>query len=486
MRKLKSLFLILLCCSLTACAREELHGVFSNQAGGFETVTFMVNEDGYAYFHASVVGFIGKWTYNNWSSVLTFEYFDPGTNRDGSLRFVFDSKSRSYTLVYDGASGRTDSSEPLHFITNTIPEKLIQAFRKYPVELEKRRRVIQGRVASKRRWEEKLAREKPEYERIRRSIVENSNIVVSEEFYVQEDTPATRALKSTLDDHDVEYPEDVLMALLEELPPDNHHIRELIFTRPELSSVTIENFYLRALDWGARLNYMILANIATHPNTPRQLIEEIAINRDLPSGATQPAQKQMVKYARKITTGQADNSQETFRHLYDFALQMLEVGSADGGKAIILVLAKSATTPRNILLEIADTDDQTIQRAVVSNTNTPMAALKRLSSSRFPRVRADVICNPDIPVEILLSLSDDTEGRVRAAIAAHPATPPTKLVEMQSDEFFDVRQNLIRNPNTPDSVLKKLANDHYTIIKSEAQMALRTRHMQKNAIDRNN
>ena len=179
---------------------------------------------------------------------MTFESFDPGQNKDSSISFSFDHKDRSYTFLGDD-EGNGDSSTTLHYVTNMIPEQLIQAFKTYPEELEKSRQRIQAREKRKREYEEKLAREKPEYERIRKSIIENPRIVISKEFYVREDTPATRALKSALGDREIWFLEDVLLDLLTELPPDNHWIREQVFSRPELSANTIERFYPKALDW---------------------------------------------------------------------------------------------------------------------------------------------------------------------------------------------------------------------------------------------
>jgi len=474
---------IILYCSLTAYGQEELHGVFSNEAEGFKTITFMVHKRGDAYFHAAVAGVIGKWSYDKPLSILTFDYFDPGQNKDFSMRFTFDSNKRTYTLTGDGTEARTDSSGTLHYLTNAIPEQLIQAFKTYPEELKKHRQQTKAREKQKREFEEKLAREKPEYDRIRKSIIANSHVVLSDEFYVREDTPATRALKNTLGDREVEFPEDVLVDLLNELPPDNHWIREQVFARPELSAKTLEEFYPKALDWGAHLNYGILANIATHSNTPRSLVENLALSTTLPGGAVGPAQSQLKQFAEDVLAGHSDASDDSFRHLYELAIKMPKHGWTDNGKAILLALAKSPMTPTSVLAQVANTDDELVQRAVLSHTNIPAQIITQLSTSRFPRVREAVVTNPGTPVDMLVTLSQDKEGNIRAAVAAHPATPTATLIEMRTDEYFDVRRNLIRNPNTPDSVLETLASDNYVIIKSEAQQALRQKKMQNMGLD---
>lgn len=469
--------------AMTACGQEELQGVFSNQAEGFNLLTFMVHESGCAYFHAAVAGVIGKWSHDKTSAVLTFDSFDPGPNKDSAIRFKFDPAKRTYTLAGDGTEPRTDSAPTLHYLTNAIPDRLIQMFKIYPEELERRRRQIQAREEQKREYEEKLAREQPEYDRRRHSIAENPAVVLSQDFYDRADTPATRALKSALGDPEIEFPQDVLVGLLEQLPPDNHWIREQVFARPELSAKTIVKFYPRALEWGAHLNYGILANLANHPHTPRELVEDLASRGELPIGATHPAQRQMVQYAKEVLAGRSNPSAETVSHLYEFAIRVAGPGHADNGKTIILELAKCSATPTHILAKIAEMDDPLVQKAILSNTNTPLRTINQLATSRFPTVRTDVASHPNVPVDILRALSKDPEGSVRAAVAAHPSTPVATLAEMRADEYFDVRRNLIRNPNTPISVLEKLAADKYDLIKSEAQKTLGKRIMRNSPVD---
>ncbi|NLB55331.1 MAG: hypothetical protein GX811_06120 [Lentisphaerae bacterium] len=474
---------IALYCSVVARGQDELQGVFSNEAEGFNTVTLMVHENGDAYFHAAVAGVIGKWSYDKPSSILTFNYFYPGPNKDASMHFTFDSKKRTYTLTGDGTETSTYSSQTLHYVTNAIPDQLIQAFKTYPKELKKHRQQTEAREKQRRKYEEKLAREKPEYEKIRTFIVENPHVVVSSDFYGRDDTPATRALKSTLGDRDVPFPEDVLVKMLEQLPPDNHWIREQIFARSEHSATTIEKYYPKALDWGARLNYGILVNIATHPNTPRSLVEDLALSTTLPGGAVGPAQAQVKQFAEDVLAGHTDTSDDSFHHLYELAIKMPTHGWTDNGKAILFALAKSPITPATVLARVADADDEFVQKAILSHANISAQILTQLSTSRFARVREAVLANPDIRPEMLLALSRDKEGIVRAAVAAHPATPTAILIEMQTDEYFDVRRNLIRNPNTPESVLVALASDSYAIIKSEAQQALSQRKKQNKQVN---
>lgn len=447
-------------------ATGSLAGSWHNGRDGFYTRTLSFRSDGEGMLGVAVGRVPFQWQTNAKHEVVLVVTDGQMTTNQLAL---FEVEKDVIVLQTEG------KEEPFWRVSTNEPPSL----KTYFEELAKGRRRIQAREEQKRKREEKLAGEKPEYERIRKSIIENPHVVVSSEFYVREDTPATRALKSTLGDFSVEYPENALMDLLKSLPPDNHWIRKQIFARPELTAGTIEHYYPEALDWGLHLNHGILANIAQHPNTPWELVEDLATRTDMPGGAVGPAQEQIKKYADDVVSGRIDSSPEEFRHLYALALKLPKTGHTKRGEKIILVLAKSASTPTDMLVEIAQTDDQLVQRAIVSNTNTPSSVLTQLSKSAFPRVRAAVGSHPDLSVDELLVLLGDKDGSVRAAVAAHPATPPSKLVEMQSDEYFDVRRNLIRNPHTPTSVLEKLAADKYTIIKSEARSALRERQMQK-------
>jgi hypothetical protein len=234
------------------------------------------------------------------------------------------------------------------------------------------------------------------------------------------------------------------------------------------------------LEWGTKLNYSILANIANHPNTPICLIEDLATRTNLPCGATGPANTRLINYSKAILSENTETPPEAITHLFEFTLNVSQSKNACNEMTVPIfhTLAKSSKTPTNMLAQIATTDDQQVQIALVNNVHTPMSIIKMLSASRFSKVRATIAKKRDTPLDILLALSQDKEGCVREEIASHPNTPVLILTQMQADHYFDVRRNLIRNPNTPYSVLKTLASDKYTIIASEASGALRERDLQ--------
>jgi len=279
------------------CKKDELYGIYSNEASGFSTITLVVHESG----HGCIIGPIGggtfgQWSYNGRSSVLTLSYFSPDQNKEQSYKFRFDQKKRTYTFT--GNQARADPTSTLHFITNAIPDQLIKSFKDYPESLVINKQYAQEKENQRRQAEDKLEREKPEYERIRKSLEKNLKLALSEEFYVLDDTPATRALRSVLADYKIMFPEDSLVDLLTNIPPVKHWVVEMIFNRPELSAKTIEDFYPKALEGDTKCNYSILANIAKHPNTPICLIEDLATRTNFPYGVTGPANTRLMNYSK--------------------------------------------------------------------------------------------------------------------------------------------------------------------------------------------
>ena len=279
----------------TSCTSKKKHthtGVYSNEAEGFKTITVMIHEDGLAYFHAAVMGTMGEWEFDKSSSTLSIKVIDPSSTREETLKLTFDGEDRTYTMVRPGGGGGHGAGNPLHFITDEIPKEMVQAFEAYPEQLKKIKAQVRATRELRKRREEQLEQERPEYERALAQIRENPESVLSREFYGRGETPKTRAFQVSLRDHDFRYPEEVLIGLLEQQPDDNPWVRNAIFTRPELGADTVTRFYAKALEWG-EMNYTVLANIAKHPNTPIEILRDLAGRDELALGAIEPARRRL-------------------------------------------------------------------------------------------------------------------------------------------------------------------------------------------------
>ncbi|MBK1829058.1 hypothetical protein [Haloferula rosea] len=279
-------------------------GVFSNEAEEFTIVTMMIHEGGLAYFHAAVSGQIGEWEFDETSSTLSMKFLNPSTVEDQTLNLKFDQRTRSYDLIKPGKEVADDPPYELHFISDEIPDRMIEAFKAYPAQIKKIRAQMATEREFERRREEQLKRERPEYERIVAKIKAEPRAALAKEFHRKELTelgqyPAdVRAFRDTLADHDVPFPEDIAIDLIEAVPDDHYSLLALLFQRPELTSKTLNRFYPKALEC-AHQYYGVLAIIAEHPNAPIELLEDLAARRDIPVGATNPAQNRLEKIERE-------------------------------------------------------------------------------------------------------------------------------------------------------------------------------------------
>ena len=434
----------------------------------------VVHESGYAFLSASVSAVIGKWSYDESSFTLTLLHEDPRLKKTQSIRFRFSPDEHSYTFIGDKDGGSVDRNGTLHFITDDIPDKLVQALEDYPQWLKKEKRRIRYKEQRDQEYQENLEREKPEFERILRSISEDPKQMLSPEFYSRADTPATRAIQQVLRDWSTTIPEDVLIGLLEQLPSENHWIRVQVFSRPELSAITIQKFYPRALEWG-RLNSSILSALARHPNTPMVLVEELATSQELAIGIVQTAQQRIQEHVEAMLAGEGLIDENSLRHFYELAKRMPKAAYMDTGSEILALLASYPETPPSVQELLSESGHVGVQLALVRHKDLPQGALERLSVSTSWMVRERVAKRPDLPASALLALSRDMKTSVREAIAENPFVPAETLESMRSDTSDLVREKLVLNPNAPDSVIEHLANDEDPRIRSMARLELKTR-----------
>lgn len=137
-----------------------------------------------------------------------------------------------------------------------------------------------------------------------------------------------------------------------------------------------------------------------------------------------------------------------------------------------LSLARSSTTPVEILENLAQLPDEEILCATALNPNTPVAILEQFvqnppqiydyedpDGTEFERLFACVAKNPNTPESILIQLVNRAGSSVNYALAENPHTPVGILEKFAQWKNLTMHQALVRNPNAPTAVLEKLAGE---------------------------
>jgi hypothetical protein len=115
-------------------------------------------------------------------------------------------------------------------------------------------------------------------------------------------------------------------------------------------------------------------------------------------------------------------------------------------------VARHASTPAEILTELASDSDPQVSFAAALHENTPFSVLKDMDA-----VTAGV--NPNAPATTLRDLAKVGDINVRGVIAQNPNAPVDVLDQLATDPEFFVRARVAANPKTPKSALEKLARD---------------------------
>ena len=114
---------------------------------------------------------------------------------------------------------------------------------------------------------------------------------------------------------------------------------------------------------------------------------------------------------------------------------------------VLLALAANASTPPDILAELARRPDESLRSTVAGNPRTPLPTLEELYQ---------------------------TDARARLRLAVNPATPLPMLERLAVDPDHMVRFNLTYNPNVPIDMLRELARDPQLRNVAESRIKMRT------------
>jgi len=121
-------------------------------------------------------------------------------------------------------------------------------------------------------------------------IQRNPGVVLSEHWDKSPDSAKQTAFRESFGDPAVNYSLDMLMRIYEDAPA----MRDYVFFHRACSTEFIVEHFKEAYDRCDKISYTMLAGMMSNPNTPIELIEQVA-KANLPVGATHTAQYALEK-----------------------------------------------------------------------------------------------------------------------------------------------------------------------------------------------
>ncbi len=259
--------------------------------------------------------------------------------------------------------------------------------------------------------------------------------------------------------------------------------------------------------------------IATHPDTPRNLLEWLTRS---PNQEVAEAARLHVNWAGELVedwetaaeevlrTAQLEQNDRLAVYLLEFApvpvfflsewvpahnllagvrnphlrdrdrLQLLERIAQGAPKHVLIEIAESSETPASILEKLIGDLDLAIRITVRLNPNCPPELVQRideqaaiaqdwdadpeelttLATSCWPWIRKLVAQNPSAAATVLLQLAREELPQIHKAIAMNPASPREALDLLVDHPDMTVRQAVVENPNSSEKVLLTLRSQH--------------------------
>lgn len=119
-----------------------------------------------------------------------------------------------------------------------------------------------------------------------------------------------------------------------------------------------------------------------------------------------------------------------------------------------LLRARNPSTGEALLLELSQSPEEEVRRAVALNPNCPEKILLALAQDSSRKVLVAVAYSRKAPPEALLLLAQNPDPRVRLGVAANPSAPLEALLVLAKDLHYwisevAVRQLLLRLSELP-------------------------------------
>lgn len=215
------------------------------------------------------------------------------------------------------------------------------------------------------------------------------------------------------------------------------NVKEILVTNLNTPANIIEDFFkliqidFKQPDYRKRSR---LCAIAGHPNTPVELLKQLAENE--------------VEWVRSSVASNPKTPIDILNQL------------ANDRKIIVVkAVASNSNTSVNILERLAEHDDRDVVSSVASNNSTPIDILEMLAKNPSILVKVNVAKNSNTSLDILEKLAGDINVSVRDNIAMNINTPVDLLERLARDQDLSVRASVARNINTPVILIESLSKD---------------------------
>lgn len=237
-------------------------------------------------------------------------------------------------------------------------------------------------------------------------------------------------------------------------------------------------------------NLALQIAIATHPDTPRHVLEVLA-NSDTPEVAE--AARLHVNYAGELAGNWQDVVDELFKNRYlgqndRLAVELLKIAPVPAYFFSEYVppeyLIQGLNNPYlplryrlQLLTRLAQEPTLEPRLQVAESPDTPLPVLEQLIGDLELSIRIAVQYNPHCPPELvklvtgqhevasnwdtdtqqLDNLSNSNWDWIRLAVAQNPSASEATLSKLVGDQVFKIQLAVAKNPVTPNNVLAVLA-----------------------------
>lgn len=275
---------------------------------------------------------------------------------------------------------------------------------------------------------------------------------------------------------------------------ESHHSEDLRLAEVASDPLTPRRV-LAALAGRADLSPVVLDLVASHPNTPKVVLEQIGTRRwgtallrvaqNLSAGRRllsqlATAHGSQVRLAVALHPNTAPRVRASMAADADTRVRMAVARADDIGAETLAALAADSvwvvrswaawnprTAPETLTGLVADRS-ATVRAVAVSNPATPASAAAACAGDRSATVRAAVAARTDAGDDTLKALATDPKAAVRAAVAANPAATEPLLAGLAADDAEDVRAAAAGNDSIPAEALEALTGDASSRVRAAA------------------